>query len=102
MQHTIRSAEELKMHYLSKGRCCAAALLAFLVCCCTPNPILAQFDGLMVDGTTIRRFNIGTGAILSTRTITGQQALFGMLTMDSGLQSLYLIDGFNDGSSDRT
>jgi hypothetical protein len=55
----------------------------------------------MVDGTTIRRFNISTGAILDTRTITGQQHLSG-LTMDSSLQSLYLIDGFNDVSSDRT
>ena len=41
-----------------------------------------------------------TGAILTSVPITGEEALFGGLTHDGS--SLWSIDGFNDGLSDRT
>ena len=43
-----------------------------------------------------------TGAMLTSVTITNDEALFGGLTFASDGMALYSIDGYNDGVSDRT
>src|SRR5262245_47453741 len=42
-----------------------------------------------------------TGAVLSSVSVTGHQALFGGLAAGGG-NDLYSIDGYNDGEPDRT
>jgi len=43
-----------------------------------------------------------TGGVLSSVSITGEEALFGGLTFSLDGSELYSIDGYNDGNSDRT
>jgi WD40 repeat protein len=63
--------------------------------------VINSTSGPIPPTTTLRTFNLSTGDVTATATVTGHEFL-SAATISPTLGSVFSIDGYNDGSSDRT